>query len=223
MKIEQIRIKKELKSLYRSMDFVSNNFLNKKDIKEKEFRIFFNIYQQLGLAWEFLGLQCKHWEGYKRTIEKKETCKICGKVKGVENSYHLLPEKGLKKLGIRLKPNSEKIFKNKRDATIVNDTINFYGALMNVDVHNSYKSSLLNEKHQINIAAERIVKLKESGIECHIDQHLIYIKMNNVGKKFGKMKYGGFLWEIKKKNMKNFPVIFEFDENYRFLGLTILR
>jgi hypothetical protein len=80
-----------------------------------------------------------------------------------------------------------------------------------------------NGKHQINMAAERIVKLKESGIECHIDQHLIYIKMNDTGEKLGKMKYGGFSWEIKRKNLKHFPVIFDFDENHRFLGLTILR
>jgi hypothetical protein len=221
MKIEQI--KKELKGLFRSMDFVSNNFLNKEEMNKKEFRIFLNIYQQLGLAWEFLGLQCKHWEGYKRTTDKKETCKICGKVKGVKDVYYLFPEKGPKKLGMKLKPNSEKIFENKREATIIDDTIIFHGALLNVDVHNSYKSRLLDGKHQINMAAERIVKLKESGIECHIDQHLIYIKMNDTGKKLGKMKYGGFSWEIKRKNLKNFPVIFDFDENHRFLGLTILR
>ena len=225
MKKEGIKnkIRKELKSLFRSMDFVSNNFLNKEDINGKEFRTFFNIYQQLGLAWEFLGLQCKHWEGYKRTAGKKETCKICGKVKGVKDVYYLFPEKGLKKLGMKLKPNSEKIFRNKREATIVNDTINFYGASLNVDVHNSYKSNLLDKRHQINIAAERIVRLKESGIECHVDQHLIYIKMDNTGKKLGKMKYGGFPWEIKRKNLKNFPIILDFDENHRFLGLTILR
>jgi len=221
MKIEQI--KKELTGLFRSMDFVSNNFLNKEEMNKKEFRIFLNIYQQLGLAWEFLGLQCKHWEGYKRTTDKKETCKICGKVKGVKDVYYLFPEKGPKKLGMKLKPNSEKIFENKREATIIDDTIIFHGALLNVDVHNSYKSRLLDGKHQINMAAERIVKLKESGIECHIDQHLIYIKMNDTGKKLGKMKYGGFPWEIKRKNLKNFPVIFDFDENHRFLGLTILR
>jgi len=89
------------------MDFVSNNFLNKEGINEKEFQLFSNIYQQLGLAWEFVGLQCKHWEGYKRTPGKNEICKICGKVEGVKDSHYLLPEKGLKKLGTKLKPNSE--------------------------------------------------------------------------------------------------------------------
>lgn len=203
------------------MDFISENFLNREGINKREFQTFFNIYQELGIAWEFLGLHCGHWEGYKKTRDQKETCKICGKVKGVDDFYYLLPKKGLKKLGIKLKPNSKKIFKNKIEAQIVNDAINFYGALVNVEVFNSYESTLMGDK--INIAADRIVQVKEDGIECHIDQHLIKIEMNKTGKKKEKKIYGGFPWEIKKKGLKNFPVIFEFDEDYRFLGITILR
>lgn len=221
MKEEQL--KKELKTLFRSMDFVSNNFLNNKKINKKEFQIFFNIYQQLGLAWEFLGLQCKHREGYKKTKDAKEVCKLCGKVKGVDEFYCLLPAKGHKQLGAKLKPDSTKTFKNKKEAAIVNDTIDFHGATVNVDVHNSYKSNLFDKKHEINIAAERIVSLKESGVECHIDQHLVCVKMNTTHKKPGKKKYGGFPWEIKRKKLKNFPVIFDFDEKYQFIGLTVLR
>jgi len=219
--MNQKQMKKEFKSLFRSMDFVSNNFLNGKSIKEKEFQIYFNIYQQLGLAWEFLGLHCRHHEGYKKTKDKKEVCKICGKVKDVEESYYLLPKEGIKKLGKRLKPDSRKTFKNKKEAEIVNDTIDFYGALVNVDVHNSYKSRLFGR--EINIADERIVSLKESGIECHVDRHLIHIKMNKSKKAPGKEKYGGFPWEIRRQHLKNFPVIFDYDENYQFLGLSILR
>ena len=219
MKKEQI--KKELKTLFRSMDFVSNNFLDDKKVNKKDFQTFFNIYQQLGLAWEFLGLQCKHWDGYKKTKDSKEVCKICGKVKGIDESHYLLPIKGLKKLGTKLKPDSKKTFKNKKEATIINDSIDFHGAIVNVDVHNSYKSSLFGKEREISVAADRIVRLKESGVEYWIDQHLIYVKMDKKGKKPGKKKYGGFTWEIKKKNLKNFPVIFDFDENYKFLGLSI--
>ena len=215
MKKEQL--KKEIKKLLRSMDYVSN-FLNNEEISEKDMQIFFRIYQQLGLAWEFLCLQCSHWEGYKKTKNNNEVCKICGKVKCVDDFYYLFPKEGLKKLGMKLKPNSKKIFKNKREAKILYDTINFHGALVNVDVHNSYKSALLGDK--INIAADRIVQLKERNITCYIDQHLIKI---TIVKRNGKEKYGGFPWEIKKKDLKNFPVIFEFDEDHRFMGLTILR
>ncbi len=75
------RVKKELKCLFKSMNFVSNNFLYKENISKGKLQIYFDIYQQLGLAWEFLGLQCKHWDGYKKIKGKKMACRICGKVK----------------------------------------------------------------------------------------------------------------------------------------------
>ena len=216
-------IKKELKSIFKSMDYICTNFLNKDKISNKDHGIFFNIYQQLGLAWDFLAYQCNHWEGYKKIEDNKEACEICGKIKGVEEHHYILPRVGRKKIGAKLKPNSKKTFENKKKAKIINDTIEFYGTLLNIDVHNSYKSKLFGKKHDINMAAERIVTLKESGVECSIDEHLIHIKINKKGKKIGKEKYGGFPWEIKKKDLKNFPIIFDFDENYQFLGLSILR
>lgn len=215
--MQKDHIKKELKDLFKSMDFISDNFLNRKGIKEKKLQIYFRIYRQLGLAWEFLGLQCEHGEGYKKTKDKKGTCRICGKVKGVDEFYYLIPKRGLKKIGIKLQPNSKKTFENKKAAEIMSDSINFHGTLLKVDVHNSYKSAFLDRN--ISIAADRIVQLKERGIECWIDQRLIKIKTAKKGRK----KYGGFPWEIKRKNLKNFPVIFDFDEKYRFLGLTVLR
>jgi hypothetical protein len=214
-------LKKQLTALFKSMDFVSDNFLDSEKIDKKEFETFFNIYQQLGLAWEFLGLQCNHWDGYKKTKDKKETCKICGKVKGADDFYILLPKKGHKKLGVKVKPNSKKTFENQRDAEIVNDAIDFYGALVRMDVHNSYKSSLFGKG--INMAAERIVSVKEENVECHIDEHLIHIRLLDADKKLGQKRYGGFPWEIKKKDLKHFPIIFDFDGEHRFLGLTILR
>jgi hypothetical protein len=68
-------LKKQLSALFKNMDFFSNNFLDSEKIAKKEFQVFFNIYQELGLAWEFLGLQCKHWDGYEETRDKKEACK----------------------------------------------------------------------------------------------------------------------------------------------------
>ena len=219
-KIEK-ELKKQLKALFKSMDFVSKNFLNNEKISKKELQVFFKIYQQLGLAWEFLGLQCSHWDGYKRTRDKKEACKICGKIRGTDDFYILLPKKELKKLGVKANPNSKRTFENKKDAEIVNDTINFYGAVVNVDVHNSYKSNLFDKG--INMAAERIVNVKEDNIECHIDNHLIHIRLRDRDRKSRGKKYGGFPWEIKKENLKHFPVIFDFDGKYKFLGLTILK
>ncbi len=214
-------LKKQLRALFKSMDFVSKNFLNNEKISKRKLQVYFNIYQQLGLAWEYLGLQCSHWDGYKRTRDKKETCKICGKIRGTEDFYILLSKKGLKKLGVKANPNSKRTFENKKEAEIVNDTIDFYGAVVNVDVHNSYKSNLFDKG--INMAAERIVNLKEDNVECHIDQHLIHVRLLDKDRKRGKKKYGGFPWEIRRKDLKHFPVIFDFDEKYRFLGLAILK
>ena len=125
--MNQKQIKKELKSLFRSMDFVSNNFLNGKSINKKEFQIYFNIYQQLGLVWEFLCLHCIHHEGYKKTRDKKVVCKVCGKVKDVDESYYLLPKEGIKKLGKRLKPDSRKTFKNKKKQKLLTIPLIFTG------------------------------------------------------------------------------------------------
>jgi hypothetical protein len=214
-------LKKQLKDIFKSMDFVSKNFLNNEKISKRKLQVYLNIYQQLGLAWEFLGLQCKHWDGYKKTRDKKETCKICGKIRGADDFYILLSQKGPKKLGVKLKPISKKTFETKKDAEIVYDTIDFYGAVVNVDVHNSYKSKLFDKG--INIAAERIVNLKEDNVECSIDKHLVHIRLLDKDRKRKGEKYGGFPWEIKRKNLKHFPVIFDFDDKYRFLGLTIFK
>ena len=214
-------LKKEMINLFKSMDFICDNFLNKEGSDEKQLQIFFNIYQQLAIAWEHLGLQCKHWDGFRKTREKNEACRICGKIKGVDDQYYLLPRSGQKKIGKKLFPNSKRVFENKATATIVNDTINFHGASLNVAVHNRYKSRLFKDK--ITLADERIVTLNESGIECCIDQHLIHIKMNKPVKKIGKKKYGALLRELRKNDLIKFPVIIDYDENRNFLGLTILK
>lgn len=83
-------LKKELNKVFRSMNYVADNYLSKRKITLKKARVFYAIYQQLGLLWEFLGCLCKHWNGYKKK-DDKFLCKICGKVKGTKESYYLLP------------------------------------------------------------------------------------------------------------------------------------
>lgn len=84
--MNQTQLKKDLKELFKSMDFVSNKFLHDKTIGEKEIEIYSAIYQQLGMAWEFLGLQCTHHEGYKKTREKKKPASCVAKSKALKNS-----------------------------------------------------------------------------------------------------------------------------------------
>ena len=220
--MEKDRLKTEFRRLFESMDFVCDNYLNKEGVSGKERERFAEIYQQLGQIWEFLALKCKHWDGYKKTREEKEVCRICGTVKGVEESYILLPAKGPKKIGKTVSPNSGNTFPTKKEARIIKDSIRFHGALIDVDVHNSYKSNLFKE-HEINIAAERNVTLTERGVECTIGKHRIDLDLEKPKRRGSKPPYGNFAFELRKKDLKHFPVIFKFDDDFKFLGLTILR
>lgn len=51
---KQAPLQRDLRSLFRTMDFVSRHPALQRDTKEA--RRFAEIYQQLGLAWEFLAL-----------------------------------------------------------------------------------------------------------------------------------------------------------------------
>jgi hypothetical protein len=219
---EKDRLKKEFKRLFKNMDFVCDNYINKEGIPEKEQERFADIYQQLGHVWEFLALQCKHWDGYKKTREKKEVCRICGTVKGAEERHILLQAKGPKKIGRAVNPNSKKNFPTKKEARIIKDSIRFHGAFVDVDVHNSYKSVLFKE-HEISIAAERNVTLKERGVEYSIGKHRIDLDMEKQKEKGPKLVYSNFAFELRKRDLKHFPVMFKFDDDFMFLGLTILR
>jgi len=59
------QLKRDLRRVLRSMDFVSRHPALKRDTAEA--RRFAKIYQQLGLAWEFLALQCTHRGGWRKT------------------------------------------------------------------------------------------------------------------------------------------------------------
>ena len=217
------QLKTELKQVYRALDFASKHLNDQRSPKAAQ-RSYFDVYQSLGLAWEFLGLQCRHWDGFKRRRDGKELCRICGKVKDVPERLYLIPIGAPKKIGVRLTPNSKQIFANKKRAQLVRDEIVFHGAALTIDVHNAYKSTLFGKGHEINVAATRMVTLKEDGIKCSVDQHVIDLKMAQWPRAKGhKPPYGGFPWELSKEKLKRFPVIFHFDGNYKFLGLTIIR
>jgi len=215
------QLKTDLRRVFRALDFAGKHISGKSPPKATQ-NTYFNIYQALGLAWEFLGLQCKHWDGYKRNRDGKQVCRICGKIKGVQEGFFLLTDSRMKKIGRRAAPTSKKTFANKSKAQIVHDQMVFHGALLDVDVHNSYKSNLFGKNHEITVAAERSVKLTESGIKCSVDRHVIDLKMEK-RPKGKKPPYGGFPWELTREKLKHFPVIFSFDDNYKFLGLTIIR
>lgn len=217
---EKARITRQLRELFRSLDFALGRSRSGKG-SARDQRRFAEIYQQLGLAWELLGLQCRHWDGHRRTRERYLVCRICGKVAGADEAWVLLPGKGRKRIGRMVMPASRQASPDKRAATILEDGIEFHGARLGVRVHHAYESSLGG--HPITIAAERSVTLHERGVRCSVDDHLVIVRLEDTDGRAGRRRLGGFPWELTRRVLRNLPVILEFDDDHRFLGLTIFR
>jgi hypothetical protein len=214
-------LKRKLRRLFRSMDFVSRHPALKR-AGPKADRLA-EIYQQLGLAWEFLALQCHHRSGWRRTREGRLACKVCGLIRGARESWVLLPREGKKRIGHRAVPTSKRTFPNRKAATVVNDTIEFHGAKLNVEVLNPHRSqSRWFRKPDWTIAADRLVRLAEGGVEVRFDTCMVSVKVRK--HKRGEMPpYSHFVWELPRKLLRQFPVILQFDKRRRFTGLVIFK
>jgi hypothetical protein len=201
------------------MDFVSRHPALKRDTSEA--RRLAEIYQQLGRAWEFLALQCTHRSGWRKLRDGKSACKLCGTICGVREQWLLLPRDGKKTIGRRALPNSKRTLPNRKAATVVNDTIDFHGAKLNVEVLNPHRSRFFR-KHDWTIAADRLVRLEEGGIDVRFDSHLVTVELRK--HKRGEMPpYSHFVWELPRKLLKKFPVMLQFDKRRRFTGLVIFK
>jgi hypothetical protein len=221
MSSNQTQLRRDLRRVLRSMDFVSRHPALQRDTAEA--RRCAEIYQQLGLAWEFLALQCPHRGGWRKLKEGKSACKICGLIRGMKEQWLLLPRDGQKTVGRRALPNSKRTFPNRKAATVVNDTLDFHGAKLNVEVLNQHRSShRFFRKHDWTIAADRLVRLEEDGIEVRFDSHFVGVKLRK--HKRGEMPpYSHFVWELPRKFLKKFPVMLQFDRHRRFTGLVIFK
>lgn len=120
-------------------------------------------------------------------------------------------------------PNSTRTFPTRKAATVVNDTIDFLGAKLNVEVLNPHWSqSRWFRKHDWTIAADRLLRLKESGVEVRFDTHLVTVELRK--HKRGEMPpYSHFVWELPRKLLKHFPVVLQFDKCRRFTGLVVFK
>jgi hypothetical protein len=87
---ESARLKKDFRRLQRSMDFASTH-RSVNSPRSKLGRHLAEIYQQLGLVWEFLALQCRHDEGYRTTKAGDSVCRICGTVEFATERFLLRP------------------------------------------------------------------------------------------------------------------------------------
>ena len=213
-------VKKKLNKLFSSMDYIVDNYLSKRKITPKEAEVFYGIYQQLGLLWEFLGCLCKHRDGYKKKGDKF-LCKVCGKVKGTRESHYLLPAIGEKIIGRMVRPGEDMLKKlSKKEAEIIDDTFKFHGAKLNVSVFNGYVSKLDKTGKEINIAADRIVTLEEDRLMFKISKYIASMKIR--GREKQMPIYGGFLWELSKKILKKMPIILSYDRYGRLVEIELL-
>ena len=215
----KVRLQRELRRLMRSMDFVSRHPALEKEGAEAE--RFAAIYQQLGLAWEFLAGQCGHWDGFSKTRGGRAKCKICGTFEDAAESAVRWPNPGKKRIGKRSVPDSDEMFANKKAATLIDDAIDFHGAKLRVTVQNAYRAKLLG-RMDITIAADRMVRLTEGEVECGLDTHMIRVRV--APRKKGQTPLrAGFPWELSRARLKRFPVLLESDEDGQFAGVTIFK
>ena len=208
--------------LRRSMDFVSQHPAIMKGGAGKLGSQLADVYQQLGLAWEFLGLQCLHWDGFRDGADGIKICTICGKVENKDDAWLLLPNNRRRIVGRRLLPSSKKTFSSREMARLLFDSIEFHGAKLRVEVQNAYRSSLLGKERDITIAADRMVRLREGGIECHLDTHTLHLRLA-ANEPRGRLPFGAFPWELSQTQLKRFPIVLEYDRGGRFVGLTLFR
>ena len=216
-------LKRELRRLFRAMDFISNRYLARTRVPAKSAASFGDVYQQLGVAWEHLALQCRHWDGYRKVRGGKLACRICGKIKGAKERWLLLPVNGQKVVGCKTRPHSTEVFSTKQAATITEDCVQFHGAMLRVSVHNQYKSRLFRGKHDITIAKDRIVRLSEDGMECWLDTYGVHLKLPPQGAPLEPLPYSAFIWELPKRKLQKFPVMLEYDTRDRLQGVAIFR
>jgi hypothetical protein len=220
-KLKEGELRKQLRRLFRSMDFVSQHpALNKEDAEADRYA---EIYQQLGMAWEYFALQCQHRSGWRSLRDGNQACKTCGLIRGAEEGWLLVPRNGRKTIGHRAVPNSKKVFPDKKSATVVNDIVDFYGAILHVETLNRHKATgRLFKNRDWQIAEDRLVRLREGPVEVQFSTHTIDVRMTKRVK--GEMPpYTHFVWELPRKLLKKFPVMVQFGKRDEFKGVIIWR
>ncbi len=208
-----------MRRLQRSMDYISGH--PALDKSGREGRQLAEIYQQLGHAWELLALKCGHRAGWRRFKDGRQACKVCGTLKNAREAWLLLPSTGPKLIGRKSRPTTRKIMPTRKAATVLKDVIRFHGAKLSIEVLNPHKSGILRLP-DINVAADRLVELHESGMVCRFDDHTFSFR-TGIRPRGSKPPYGAFLSELSRKALARFPVLVEYDDRGRFRGLVVFR
>jgi len=124
-------------------------------------------------------------------------------------------------IGGRALPTTRKVLANRKAATVLNDTISYHGARLNVEVLNPHRSRFFRDRN-ITVASDRIVTLTESDVECRVDTHMVVVRLEK-RRKGARPLAGALAGELSKKDLQRCPIIMEFDDHDQFAGITIFR
>ncbi|MBI2118377.1 MAG: hypothetical protein HYT97_01970 [Elusimicrobia bacterium] len=144
-----------------------------------------------------------------------------GKIKKMVDNQFPLDNRKPKVIGkmIHEPSNGKHPYSNKNLATIVKDHIVFHGTHLNISVHHSYKSKLIN--NDITVASGREIRMKERGITFNHDGYLASIELPRDRTQNKKERiYGAFLNELPKKAMKYFPILLNYSHTRKGLKLV---
>ena len=104
---------------------------------------------------------------------------------------------------------------------MLNDTISYHGARLNVEVLNPHRSRFFRDRN-VTVASDRIVTLTETEVECRVDTHMITVRLER-RRKGSRPLAGALASELSKKDLERCPIIMEFDDDDKFAGITIFR
>lgn len=113
------------------------------------------------------------------------------------------------------------MFPNRKAGTVVNDTIDFHGAKLNLKVLNEHRSRLFRSMN-ISCSAERLVRLDEDGVEVRFSEGMIIFRLKN-HRRGERPPATGFVSDLPRKRLKKSPVLLGYDERGDFVELTIFK
>ncbi|OHB77793.1 MAG: hypothetical protein A2Z34_12130 [Planctomycetes bacterium RBG_16_59_8] len=221
---DQKTVRQHIRRTIRLMDYISERYLaSEKPGRRASSGVYYEIYQTLATAWHYWGLMCRHGSGHRKTGGGRQACRICGLLKDAPETEYLLPARGAKVIG-RYRPSPQlgaKAFPNRRKASVVDDDISFHGTKLRVRVHHAYPSCFFN-RHDINIAADRSVEIREREVRILVDNHLVHVRLSGSDRRRGKT-YGGFVGELPRRLLKKFPILVSYESGGRFRDIEVFR
>jgi len=95
------------------------------------------------------------------------------------------------------------------------------GAKLHVSVFNGYTSKWDKIGKEINVAADRMVILKEDRLIFEASKYIASLRIKSVKKQ--KPIYGGFVWELPKRILKRMPIILSYDRYGKLVEIELLK